>query len=165
MYAVGDKLLYGTMGIIEICEIADQTVGDVTKKYYVLKEYGSIMSSYTYVPCDNEQLTSQMRPLLTRKEAEHLISIKDKVEPLEWDDDPRRRADHYKSIVASGDREGMIAMIKSIQLMGKKRVDDGKKNYIADENSMKRVYKLLMTELSIALGIPDDQLPVLIEGV
>ena len=165
MYAVGDKLLYGTLGIIEICEITDQTVGDVTKKYYVLKEYGSIMSSYTYVPCDNEQLTSQMRPLLTRKEAEHLISIKDKVEPLEWDDDPRRRADHYKSIVASGDREGMIAMIKSIQLMGKKRVDDGKKNYIADENSMKRVYKLLMTELSIALGIPDDQLPVLIEGV
>lgn len=165
MYTVGDKLLYGTMGIIEICEIADQTVGDVTKKYYVLKEYGSTMSSYTYVPCDNEQLVSQMRPLLTREEAEHLISIKDKVEPLEWDDDSRRRADHYKSIVASGDREGMIAMIRSIQLMGKKRVDDGKKNYIADENSMKRVYKLLMAELSIALGVTDDQLPVIIEGV
>lgn len=165
MYTVGDKLLYGTMGIIEICEVTDQTVNDVTKKYYVLKEYGSNMSSYTYVPCDNEALVSQLKPLLTRKEAEKLIKNADKVEPLSWDDDSRRRADKYKSIIASGDREGMIAMIKSIQLMRQKRIDDGKKNYIADENSMRRVHKLLVTELSISLGVGEDDVPTLFEDI
>lgn len=165
MYKAGDKVLYGTIGIMEICDVTDQTVGDVTKKYYVLKEYGAPTASYTYVPLDSELLLSQMKPLLTSDEAEGLIADCKSIPPLEWDEDSRRRADKYKSIIASGDRRGMIAMIKSIYLMGKKRVEAGRKNYLADENSMNKVSKLLLTELAIVLGVSEESLPVLTEGV
>ena len=38
MYGIGDKVVYGALGVMEITDITDQTVGDVTRRYYVLKE-------------------------------------------------------------------------------------------------------------------------------
>ena len=38
MYSIGDKVVYGALGVMEIVDITDQTVGDLTKKYYVMKE-------------------------------------------------------------------------------------------------------------------------------
>ena len=38
MYRIGDKVVYGALGVMEIIEITDQTGGDVTRKYYVMKE-------------------------------------------------------------------------------------------------------------------------------
>jgi len=164
MHSIGEKIIYGSLGVMEIVDISDQTVGEVTKKYYVLKEYAAESSSLTYVPQDNETLTSQMKPLLTEKEIIEVIR-RAKAEPeLSWIEDNRARSEFYKRIIASADRVKMLNMINSIYNTGKRREEEGKKNYITDENCMKRAEQLIYSEFSIVLGIPEFEVPAFIEN-
>ena len=159
MYAIGERLLYGTLGVVEIVDIVEQVVGDETKKYYVLKEYASPNSSLTYLPLDNEQLLANLKPLLTREEIESVIKDAKNSPPLEWIDDNRARADYYKKVLASLDRTKMLVMIDTVIETGKKRERQGKKNFIADENCMRKAEKLLATEFALVLGIPESEVP------
>ena len=56
--------------------------------------------------------------------------------PLEWIEDNRARSESYKKILSSSDRALMIAMIETVYRTGLRREEEGKKNYIADENIM-----------------------------
>ena len=56
-----------------------------------------------------------------------------------------------------GDREGMISVIKAVYENGVKRHEEGKKNYLADENIMRKAEKVIYSELSIVLGIPENE--------
>lgn len=164
MYSIGEKIIYGPLGVMEIVDISDQTIGEITKKYYVLKEYAATSSSLTYVPLDNVELTSQMKPLLTKKEIIKVIK-QAKAEPeLLWIDDNRARSEFYKRIIASADRVKMLAMINSIYNTGKRREEEGKKNYVADENCMKRAEQLIYSEFAIVLGISESEVPSFIEN-
>ena len=164
MYSIGEKIIYGSLGVMEIVDISDQTVGDLTKKYYVLKEHDSSSSSLTYVPLDNESLTAQMKPLLTTDEILEVINRAKDEPDIEWIDDNRARSELYKKIISSFDRVKMLAMINSIYRAAKKREEEGKKNYISDENLMKRAEKLIYSEFSIVLGIPESEIPAFIEN-
>lgn len=165
MYRIGDKVVYGALGVMEIIEITDQTVGDVTRKYYVMKEYSSNSPSLTYVPLDNETLTSQMKPLLTKDEIVEVIRKAKNSPPLEWIEDNRARSEAYKKILSTADRALMLSMIDSVYKTGIRREEEGKKNYIADENSMKRAEKLINTEFALVLGIPESDVPEFIKNV
>ena len=163
MYAIGDKLLYGTLGVMEIVDITEQSVGDVTKQYYVLKEYASSSTSLTYVPTDNELLLANIKPLLTKEEIIEVIKTAKESPLLDWIEDNRARAEYYKKVLASLDRTQMLVMIETVIATGKKREKEGKKNYIADENSMRRAEKLISTEFSLVLGIPEAEVPEFIK--
>ena len=165
MYRIGDKVVYGALGVMEIIEITDQTVGDVTRKYYVMKEYSSNSPSLTYVPLDNETLTSQMKPLLTKDEIVEVIRKAKNSPPLEWIEDNRARSEAYKKILSTADRALMLSMIDSVYKTGIRREEEGKKNYIADENSMKRAEKLINTEFALVLGIPESDVPEFIKSI
>ena len=93
MYAIGEKVIYGALGVMEITDISEQKIGDVCKTYYVLKEYASTSTSLTYVPLDNELLLSQMHPLLTEGEIREVVKAAKCGEPLEWVEDNRARAE------------------------------------------------------------------------
>ena len=157
MYAIGDKILYGTLGVMEIVDITEQSIGDAVKQYYVLKEYASSSGSLTYVPTDNEVLLANIRPLLTKDEIVEVIMAAKDAPLLEWIEDNRARAEYYKKVLASLDRAQMMIMIETVIATGKRREKEGKKNYIADENSMRRAEKLISTEFSLVLGIPESE--------
>lgn len=165
MYEIGDKVLYSTLGVMEIVDIADQTIGDVTKKYYVLKEYASLSSSLTYIPADNEQLLAGIKPLLTKDEVIDVIKAAKMAPPLEWIEDNRARSEYYKKILASLDRVKIMVMISTVIETGKRREAEGKKNYIADETSMKKGEKLITTEFSLVIGIPESEVKDFIDRI
>ena len=165
MYKIGDKVLYGALGVTEIVDISDQTVGESTKKYYVLKELASPSSSLTYIPLENEELTSQMKTLLTADEVIDVIKTAKSQSDLEWIEDNRARSEMYKKILASGDRVRMLVMMNSIYHTGQRREQEGKKNFIADEGSMKRAEKIIYCEFSLALGIPEDEVQEFIRNL
>ena len=165
MYCIGDKVVYGALGVMEIIEITDQTVGDVTRKYYVIREHASTSPSLTYVPLDNEALTSQMKPLLTKEEIIEVVRKAKNSPPLEWIEDNRARSEAYKKILSTADRTLLLSMIDSVYKTGLRRDEEGKKNYIADENSMRRAEKLISTEFSLVLGIPESDVPEFIKNV
>lgn len=165
MYRIGDKVVYGAFGVMEIVDISNQTVGDVTRAYYVMKEYSSNSPSLTYVPADNEDLVSQMKPLLTKDEVVEVIRTAKNAEPLEWIEDNRARSETYKRILGTADRVKLLCMIDTVQKTGVRREAEGKKNYIADENSMKRAEKIISTEFSLVLGIPECDVADFIKNV
>lgn len=164
MYGIGDKVVYGALGVMEIIDITDQTVGDVTRAYYVMKEYSSGSPSLTYVPTENEALTSQMKPLLTKDEVAEVVRAAKNAPPIEWIEDNRARSEAYKKILATADRVKMLCMIDSVYRTGIRREEEGKRNYIADENSMKRAEKIINTEFSLVLGIPECDVPEFIKN-
>ena len=165
MYVVGDRVVYGAFGVMEIVDVTEQTFGDVTKQYYVMREYSSSSSSLTYVPFDNEMLLSQMKPLLTKDEIVDVIRLAKASAPLEWVEDNRARSEKYKKMLSMSDRALLLAMIETVYQTGLKREAEGKKNYIADENSMNRAIKLISTEFALVLGITEAEVPEYVRSI
>ncbi len=157
MYSIGDKIVYGTVGVMEIADITEQEIGGRSEKYYVLKEYGTSSSSLTYVPLDNVFLVSQMRELLSPEEIDGIIKAAKKEPLIDWIEDNRARSNEYKRILSEGDHIKILSMIKTVNDTGRKREEEGKRNYLADEAVMKKAERLISTEFSISLGIPETE--------
>lgn len=157
MYCIGDRIVYGSNGIMEIVDIREESIGDVTRKYYVLSDLRANVSSQTYVPIDNERLVATMRPLLTKDEVMKIISRIKTIPESKWCDDNRVRTEIFREVIESGDTVGMISLIKAINANGIKRHEEGKKNFLADENLMRKAEKMIFAEFSEVLGIPENE--------
>ena len=158
MHEVGEKIMYGANGLMEIVDVREETVADEPRKYYILRSLKAKSASETYVPVDNKSLVDSMRPLLTRAEIDALL-MKAKENSLcgvEWHNDNRTRNEQFRKIIESGDREGTIALIKAVYENGIKRHSEGKKNFLSDENIMRKAERLIIEEFSEVLGIPED---------
>ena len=163
MHSIGDKVVYGANGVMSIVDIREECVADIVKKYYVLRANGAHSDSLTFVPVDNEKLVRAMRPLLTKDEILELLHSVNVDEECEWVRDNRARSERFKNIMNSGDRAQIISMIHSIYKTGLRRGEEGKKNFLVDENAMHKAEKILYSEFSIVLGIPEDEVPAFIE--
>lgn len=162
MHAIGEKIIYGANGVMEIVDVREEIIGDVARKYYVLRDLNSTSASQIFVPVDNEKLVSSMRPLLTRDEAMDMISRIKNIPEAEWKADNRIRSEKFRQVIESGDREGMISVIKAVYENGIKRQEEGKKNFLADENIMRKAEKVIYSELSTVLEIPEGEVASLI---
>lgn len=156
MHSIGDCLVYGASGVMTVVDIREEMIGDDPRKYYVLKPEGVRSESLTFVPVDNERLVALMRPLLTREEIMAAIREAISAPDCSWPADNRRRSDVFKEIIESGDRAAMLAMIRTIHRAGLRREEEGKKNYLADENAMRKAMKLISSEFSLVLGIAEE---------
>jgi CarD family transcriptional regulator len=107
---------------------------------------------------DNKKLVEQMRPLLTRDEIFALIHTVDDLPATEWVRDNRVRSERFKVILESGDRAAILSMMDTIREMGKLRLAEGKKNHLSDENILKKAEKLIYSEFSIVLSIPEAEI-------
>lgn len=165
MRKIGECVLYGVAGVMTIVDIREESIGDVSRKYYVLRSARSRSESLTFVPADNERLVGAMRPLLTREELESLAASAKDIEPLEWIEANRVRSEAFKAIMESGDRVGMIAMIKAINENGIRRGEEGRKNFLADETAKQKALKLLSSEIAIVRGITDEEATIIADNL
>ena len=158
MLKIGEKIIYPSVGVMTLVDIREEIIDGQGKRYFVLRQDGAPSSSLTFVPCDNDSLVRQMRPLVTREEANLML---DKVlleEGEEWIEDSRQRSEYFKRVLESGDRFAILLMIKSIYKNGVERGKEGKKNYLADENVLKRAEKMIYSEFSTVLGISESEI-------
>lgn len=163
MLKIGDRVVYSANGVMEIVDIREESVGDVSRSYYVLSPVLSRSDSLTFVPTDNEMLVSAMRPLLTKSDALDLVRHLNDLPEVEWLASNRARAEHFKKIMESGDRLQMFAMIAAIDESGKRREAEGRKNFLTDETARQKAEKLLYSELSLVFGLPIEEIPEFIE--
>lgn len=163
MHKIGDKIMYGAGGVMTIVDIREESIGDVSRSYYVLRPALIRSDSLTFVPTDNEKLVSAMRPLISREEIISLLRGAKDAPALKWINENRARQECFKRIMESGDRAGMIAMIRAIDESAARREAEGKKNFLSDENAKAKAEKLLLSEFSIVLGIPEEEVSAFIE--
>lgn len=164
MHKIGDKIMYGAGGVMTIVDIREESVGDVSRCYYILRPTLARVESFTYVPVDNEKLVSAMRPLLSVEEIISLIRSAKDMSPIDWVNENRARQEYFKKIMESGDRAKLIAMIRAIDENGMRREAEGKKNFLSDENARAKAEKLLHSEFSVVLGIPEEEVAAFVEG-
>ena len=113
MYQIGQYIMYGSIGVCRVKDIADgAAIGLEDGRYYVLDplyESGTI-----YTPADAPKVF--MRPVITRDEAEALI---DSIPSLEAEPDHTRNLQelraHYKAATESHDCTHLLALTKSIR--------------------------------------------------
>ena len=157
MHKIGDNVVYGGNGVMTVIDIREEMFADTERSYYVLREALGRSESLTYVPLDNEALVSQMRPLLTKEEVMSVISSSVSAPDCQWASDSRSRTECFRRIMESGDRAKILAMIRTIKDAGIRREEEGKKNFVSDENAQHKAEKLIAAEFSIVLGIAEEE--------
>ena len=157
MHKIGENVLYGSGGVMTVVDIREESVGDQPRSYYVMRAATGRSESLVFVPTDNEKLTDSMHSLLSREEIESLLSLSVDSSRIEWNDNSRSRTEYFKRIIESGDRSMMLSMIRAIYESGLRRTEAGKKNFLADETVKQKAERLLATEISIVLGITEDE--------
>lgn len=158
MHVIGEKVLYSSNGVMEIVDIRDEEIGDTSRRYYVLNKLDSPSAAQIFVPVDNESLVRNMLPILTKEEVLGIISRTPDISELDWPMSSRARADKFQAILDSGDRERIIALVKTIHNNGIKRQSEGKRNYLSDSAVMGRAKKLIYSEFALVLGRSEEEL-------
>ena len=161
--AVGEKIIYGAQGIMTLTDERYESVGDAQKLYYVLSGEDNATATLTYVPTDNERLVSLIKPLLSRDELLCALDGFDATLVPEWCDNARARQEVFKRVLEGDSRTDVLGIIYLIRENGKRRLAEGKKNFISDENVLKRAEKILATEISIVLGVSEDEAMAMID--
>lgn len=163
MYKIGDKIMYGASGVMTIVDIRDESFGDVTRSYYVLRPTLAKSESLTFVPTENEKLVEAMRPLLTKDEIMSLIHSANDLPPIDWVKENRARQEYFKKIMESGDRARIVSMIRAINESGLRREAEGKKNFLTDENAKAKAEKLLHSEIAVVFDISEEEAKALVK--
>ena len=147
--------MYGISGVCRVAKIGKPQFasGDHKKLYYTLvPEYGT---ETIYAPVDT---TVFMRPILTKKEAEELVS---KIPDIPKGDCSGRSIsvikERYESALKAHRCEDLVGMIKSIYAKSREAARCGRKIGQVDQRYMKRAEDLLYGELAVSLGIDREE--------
>ncbi len=153
MFKKDDYVVYESLGVCRVKEIERKIFKPLAARdYYVLElVYGP--STTVYAPVDNEKLN--IRPVLAAKEVKELIqSMPGEAELSEVEDDERRAK--YKEIISSGDRPGLVRIIKTLYSR-RENVPKGRKFPDADERIMKDAERILYEEFALALNLKPNE--------
>lgn len=153
MYQKDSLLIYDSVGVCRVEDIglpAGIPVSDKTKQYYKLAPvYGP---GTIYIPVDTKVF---MRPVISKEEATTLIhKIPEIREDLCESHNQKVLEDHYKASFKTHECESLIQLIKTVYMKERNLEKTGKKTGKTDRQYMKRAKELLHEELSVALGIP-----------
>ena len=162
MYSVNERIHYGGSGVCVIQEIATMRFGRTREKYYVLKPVYQ-NASVIYVPVENQQLVSKMRPVLSREEVDRLIEGIAEI-PTAWEEDPQARKASFDALLRSNECRSLIVIIKTLHAQKQRRQADGKTLHVADETYLREAQRLLYDEFAGALEIQPTQVHAYIQS-
>lgn len=156
MFAKGDFIVYGRTGICEVMDISTIDMDGVSrdKLYYILspRQGGG---GRIFTPVDNSKVV--MRKVISKEEAAKLVDQIPEIETL-WIDNEKLRESRYKESMRTCDCTEWIKMIKTLYLRRRQRIAQGKKITATDERYLKLAEGNLYAELSIALGVPEQDM-------
>jgi len=158
---VGTQVVYGIHGVCSIVDVEIRTVDRKKVEYFVLSP-NEQPSARFYVPTHNQVALSKLRPLLTEEELEALLSSEDAHKDC-WVVDENQRKQKYRELINSGDRAALISMIRSLHKHKESQLAAGRKFHLCDENFLRDAQKLLASEFSLVLGIPQSDVGAYIE--
>ena len=158
---IGAQVVYGIHGVCTITDTEVKTVDRKKVEYFVL-EPNEQPGARFYVPTHNQVALSKLRPLLTPEELEVLLSSEDTHRDC-WVADENQRKQKYRELINSGDRASLISMIRSLHKHKENQLAAGRKFHLCDENFLRDAQKLLSSEFSLVLGIPQSDVGAYIE--
>lgn len=156
MYQRDERVVYGSVGVCRVVDRQQRSFGGGTEEYYVLAPESDPRSS-VFVPCGNATLMERLRPLLTRTQIEAVLTAVSNG-TVEWIDDRVKRREHFRRLMADGDRAQLLRLIRCLTGKKKERAAQGKSLSAADENVLRECKRQVDEEFSLVLGIPREQI-------
>lgn len=157
MYEVGQLVQYGGTGVCEVREIKPQVFPDAGERlYYVLQPlYKACLIS---VPVESDKVF--LRPIITREEAERLISLIPTLDcPAPVGRPGREQAERYGAILKSHDCQDWMELALALRAKKKRQQQLKRKFGSVDERYLKQAEELLFGEFAAALEIPREEVP------
>ena len=155
MFKIGDIIVYGSQGVCKIDCIDTKQIGKQSADYYVLKPIFN-QSTAVFVPVDNQMLATKMQKVLTKSEINKLAEKASSIDAIKAVDETQKR-EQYKAILSSGDREKLIALIKTIRAEREERRQSNKRLNINDEQTLRKAELLLYNEIAFVFGVEPDE--------
>lgn len=155
MLAQGDKVVYGIHGVCRILELEKRTVDRKQVEYYVLEPLDQSETRF-YIPTHNQAAVAKLRPLLTREQLDALLQG-DGLDLNIWITDENQRKQRYRELIGSGNRAALISMVRALHRHRSEQASMGRKFHMCDENFLRDAEKLLSSEFSMVLGIPQSE--------
>ena len=150
MYAIGTSVLYARTGVCRIESIGSapfQKHDD--QRYYKLRAVFSNSGEYIYIPVDT---AVSMRPLIDSGEAADFLKQLPQLKPQHLTfRKPAELAAHYQEMLACGDPESFLLLIKEIYLKGKDLTAQHRKLGQVDARYLKIAERLVCEEFAVAL--------------
>ena len=161
MFRKGEYIIYGTRGVCEVLDIdrLDMEEIDSDRLYYTLRPLNA-HESRVFTPVDNDKIV--MRPLITRKEAEELISEMPEIEELSVPSE-KLREQTYKDCLRTGNCREYIRIIKTLYKRKMARVAIGKKITTTDERYLKQAEDALYSEFAVLFRVKREEVPQVID--
>jgi CarD family transcriptional regulator len=156
MFGIGEYVVYGSKGVCQVTDISEVDIPGAEKGrlYYILTPIGDCTAKI-YAPTDHQKVV--MRKVITREEATQLIEEFPNIERLMVSDD-RQREEKYKELMRTCDNRAWVCMVKTLYTRGRERLAQGKKITSLDERYMKAAQNELLSELSLSLGVPRNEM-------
>jgi len=155
MYQIGQRVVYGIHGV---CKITGQVERKVDKKNvtYLVLEPADQSGSQFLVPLHNPVAMGKLRPMLSKEDLEALLQS-ERVHMDTWIPDENRRKQTYRELIGSGDRTRLMQMVHTLYRHQISQAAKGRKCHLCDENFLRDAEKLLMSEVTVTLGLEQDQ--------
>lgn len=151
MFSVGDRIVYGSMGVCTVLDIGLPDIPGATRECYMLKPH-YVANSKVYAPIENNPV--RMRPLLSEAEAQALVDSMPDLEPFPRGKDKQELYETCKNAIRSCDSFLLAKLLKTlyenkVRLVGlKKTVPSTEKDYFDTAE------KMLHGEIAAALQMP-----------
>ena len=163
MFQIGQMVAYGATGICTIEDIRQEALsraGTQKQEYYILRPLAT-PTCITYVPTANETLTARMRCIMTKEQIDAMIdSVRG--QNMEWIEDTRRRTEAWQKILSGGISGELLLLVACLYLERKKKSGEGKKFCATDEKILTSAERMIGEEFSVALKIPEKEVPAYI---
>lgn len=143
MYKIDEYLVY-RKSVCQVKEIKEKA----GTKYYQLVPIDDA-SLKIEVPVEDKDKV--LRNLITKEEIENLIKNMPNIELIDCND--RMIELEYRNLLATGNREDIIKVIKTAYLRNKTRLDNKKKISEKDMTYLEKAEKLLYNEFSVVLNL------------
>ena len=156
MFEKGEYVVYGSKGVCQVYDIShvDMPGADKDRLYYILHPIQN-NGGKVYLPTDSQKAV--IRKVMTKEEAHQLIADIPEIEQL-WISDDKRREVSYKEAMRTCSSRVWVSIIKALYLRKRERLAVGKKITALDERYLRAAEQELYNELSIALGIPQQDM-------
>jgi len=155
MHQIGDSVVYGIHGICTIVKVEMRTIDRKQVEYFVL-EPAEQPGARFYVPTQNQAAVAKLRKLLTAEQIDAILTS-DSVHQKQWVDDENKRKQYYRELLSGGDRSAILCMINNLYRHKQAQAEAGRKFHLCDENFLHDAQKLLRSEFSFILQIPQNQ--------
>lgn len=157
MFAAGDKIVYGGVGICQVESVGplpDKKAGlDPQRLYYTLRPLHD--NGVVYTPVDTSVF---MRPVISRQQATELLDHLPEYTAMECSGgDYRQQVQQYREALKTHRTDELVRLLKALWLRQCRCRAQGKTLGKVDRQFQQTAEKFLYEELSCVLDIPTDQ--------